>query len=344
MRTIARLGARVLVAGLAFASARANPSVTADQVFDVLGFDAGQRARVRAGEIVTRGFEERSDKQLAVAMAMIAHTPMERLIADLRSGGMLEHDRALLSYGEIHEPASAAQDLAGLHGPTEEIDAFFAAHAGSRFNLSIEEYGRLDALRRRFPGVACSKTPACADAVTEAYRGFLAERCAAYREHGLDGIAPYAREGGKASDPAAELRVAAEGLRLMTEGTGRLLQAFIDYPQGDASAFEHQYFWLEQSIQDRRTPILSHRLLHVEPGAAFLAERQFYVGHSYNALQVLAGLMPIEGSTLVFYLNRTSTDQVAGALSPLRHDAGRRLMAKEIRAHFEQLRGDPGAR
>ena len=40
----------------------------------------------------------------------------------------------------------------------------------------------------------------------------------------------------------------------------------------------------------------------------------------------------------VFYLNRTSTDQVAGLMKGTRHSMGRNIMAKEIRAHFEELR------
>ena len=40
--------------------------------------------------------------------------------------------------------------------------------------------------------------------------------------------------------------------------------------------------------------VLAHRVRHVEPAFAFLAERQYYVGHSYNSLQIVAGLFPIE--------------------------------------------------
>ncbi len=62
--------------------------------------------------------------------------------------------------------------------------------------------------------------------------------------------------------------------------------------------------------------------------------RQFYVGQSYNSLQILIGLFPAGDKTTMFYLNRTSTDQVAGFLSGTRRSIGRKLMEKAIREQF----------
>src|SRR5262249_10879977 len=147
-------------------------------------------------------------------------------------------------------------------------------------------------------------------------------RAAAYMERGLSGIAPYDRDGGKVADPAAELRGATSALTYLARVDPSLFEAFLNFPRGDAAGLESRFLWLKQRVQDRPAFILSHRVLAVRDGVAFAAERQFYVGRSYNSLQIVAGLVPCDGKTLVFYLNRTSTDQVAGFMSGTRHGIG----------------------
>ena len=170
----------------------------------------------------------------------------------------------------------------------------------------------------------------------------MKERIAAYQARGMAGIAPYAREGGKTAEPQQELLTATNALQVLSQKMPQVFQAFAKYPQGDPGQLEHRFYWLKQMIQDRPTFVLSHRCVHVDPPLAFLAERQFYVGQSYNSLQVVVGLFPLEGKTLVFYLNRTSTDQVAGFMQGTRHSMGRKIMAKEIRAHLGELRQKAG--
>ena len=57
---------------------------------------------------------------------------------------------------------------------------------------------------------------------------------------------------------------------------------------------------------------------------ALFAERQFYVGTSYNSLQTFIGLLPDGDRTVLVYTNRTFTDQVAGFRSNVRHSVARR--------------------
>ena len=80
------------------------------------------------------------------------------------------------------------------------------------------------------------------------------------------------------------------------------------------------------------------------PQGAIMVERQFYVGHSYNSLQTITGCIAVPGGSLVFHSNHTSTDQVAGFGSGLRHSIGRDQMRDETFAGFEQLRATVTAR
>ena len=111
--------------------------------------------------------------------------------------------------------------------------------------------------------------------------------------------------------------------------------AMLNYPKGDQSKIKSTFMWLKQTVQDRPTFVLSHRMVFQDETVVFRLERQFYVGQSYNSLQIVIGLFPSGDKTTMFYLNRTSTDQVAGFMSGTRHSVGRKMMEKEIRKQFD---------
>jgi hypothetical protein len=340
-RTVLVIGA-ILIATLASAGDPA-PVTPSDKIFQSLGFTAEEREELRRGEIVSHAVKELSDKELAITMAVMVPAPVEDLLKYARSGKELEINRDILSYGVLGAGAAGDADATALQGagftPSEmgEVRALFEAEPGSKFNLSQAEAQRFADLRKRFPARDCEKHPQCVDDVVLNLRSILRDRLTAYRAHGLSGIQPYARGEGRESNPAEELRNATNAARFLAREYPQIFDAFLRYPSGDQSGIESRFMWLKQRIQDRPTFILAHRVLCVRDGVAFAAERQFYVGQSYNSLQILYGLVPAEGKTLVVYLNRTSTDQVAGFLSGTRHSMGRKIMEKEVRKHFEAV-------
>lgn len=334
-----RIARTVLVAGLLAAAAPVpaqQPNLTAEEVFARLGFTAAEQEKLRAGDIVAHAFEELSDKELAITMAVLVPASLSDLLDLARSGDGLGINRDVLAFqtitGDDSFRAIGFDDAEG-----SEIRKLLQARPESDFNLSADEVERFKALRERFPGDGCDRDSACRSAVNDEYRSVLQGRFHAYQERGLAGIAPYAREGGKTADPAAELRGAAEALQLVAAKFPGAFEAFSRYPAGDQSLLENHFLWIKQKVQDRPTFILAHRALLVRDGIALAVERQFFVGQSYNSLQVGYGLIPQGDRTLVFYLNRTSTDQVAGFMQGTRHSMGRKIMEKEVRKHFRDV-------
>jgi len=55
---------------------------------------------------------------------------------------------------------------------------------------------------------------------------------------------------------------------------------------------------------------------------------------------VAAGGLPYKDGTLVFYSTRSSTDQVAGMGSSLKHSIGREQMKKEMIKRLQRLNKD----
>ncbi len=66
--------------------------------------------------------------------------------------------------------------------------------------------------------------------------------------------------------------------------------------------------------------------------------QEFYVGHSYNSLQIIIGAYHLEQGTLIFYGNRTSTDKVACIAGSLKRNIGREVMRKTVIEHYESIR------
>ena len=101
---------------------------------------------------------------------------------------------------------------------------------------------------------------------------------------------------------------------------------------------EHRFFWYKQTVENRPTFILADRASLRTADAAVLTEEQFYVGHSYNSNFIIGGALTVQGGTLVFYMNRTFTDQVAGWGSGLKHSIGRSQMLSAVAANLQRIR------
>ncbi len=296
----------VAAAGLVWAChipscAAGTPSV--DEMLGYLHVDKTERGNLLKGKILSTDLTEGSKKELAIGLVMFVPAPMEKLVEFVRSGKWFTSDRDIIAVGELKEPVT--------------VDSF-QGNAASQSNLSTTE---AQALRSG-----------------ESFRQLLLRRYEAYRQRGVAGIEPYDRGGGKVARPGDELQGALQESTVLAKYFPELLRALQTYPREQPEDASHRYFWTNQKVEGRPTFILTHRMSIVRPEGAFMAERQFYVGHSYNSLFLLAGCLPVEGGSVVFYSNHTSTDQVAGFGSGMRHSIGRGQMRDEITKSFQQIR------
>lgn len=90
--------------------------------------------------------------------------------------------------------------------------------------------------------------------------------------------------------------------------------------------------------QGRRAFVLAHWMVDINENYALIAERQYYVTHTYDTLQNMIACLPYRGGTLVGLLNQTFTGKVAGFARGIRHDVGRSRIQETIRPLFELLR------
>jgi hypothetical protein len=107
------------------------------------------------------------------------------------------------------------------------------------------------------------------------------------------------------------------------------------YPWPDV---EQRFYWFKQTVENRPTFVLAHRAERHVANAALLTAEQFYVGHSYNSNFIAGGCLEVQGGALVFYVNRTVTDQVAGFGSGMKHSIGRGQMLDSVTARLKRIR------
>ncbi len=298
------------------------------EVVTALGFDDADLGKVWSGEIVARSIDERSDRELAIAVIMRLRESHRDFYERVRGGQFFEIDSTVLRAEEIPPTSTGPTAFSTLRLDPEEVRKLGTVAPGSEFNLSGPE---IDALR--------SAAGAGDEAVLNTYRRVLAERLRAYQATGIDGVAPYARRGAAKAAPARDLRLAISSIAGLDDRCPSFYRSFANFPAGSDPGVSHHFFWAVQRIQARPTVILSHWALQLHEEFAVAGERQFYVGQGYDALQIVVGAFSIgHGESLVFYVNRTSTGQVAGFGSSVAHPLGRKMMLREVTALFHEIR------
>ena len=327
-----------LLAVLLFLPAPAWPADApsdAGQALDVRRLSAEQRRRLLAGETLDYQVAESSPSELGAGVAMYLRAPLVQVAEVLTAPQLVLQDPSISASGS---PASGAPPAAlpyklGASEVAEAENAFEAA-PGDRLNLSTTE---IEAFRAAQPNGRSGDRAAMAEAGAGQWRTLLLQRWQAFQSRGLEGIAPYARRSG-ISDPAALLRAAAGDARIVAHVMPRLADALLRFPaEQSATAISH-FYWVKRQVQGRATPILVHHLAEVTPQLAVYVERHVYVGHSYNASQILSGALPFEDGVLVFSSNRVSTDQVTGFGGDMKRAIGRRQLRGEIVKRFDRIR------
>ncbi|MGH7299341.1 MAG: hypothetical protein ACREJE_02890 [Candidatus Rokuibacteriota bacterium] len=337
---LARLSRAAALAGLLFLADLAwvadAPAADQGQSLDVLHLSAEQRVLLLAGDTIAYPVAETGETELGAGVAMYLPVPLGRAAEAITSSGIVLQDPSISASGPL-APGAPPSALAGYQlaasEAAEALDALEAA-PGSRFNLAPPEIEAFHAAKAARRG---ADRAAMVEAGAGQWRALLFHRWQAFLARGLDGIAPYARRRGT-SDPAALLRVAAGDARVVAHLMPRLQEALLRFPAEQSPTATSQFYWVKREVQGQPTPILIHHLVDVSPGMAVYVERHFYVGHSYNASQILSGAVPYEDGVVIFSSNRVSTDQVAGLGGEMKRMIGRRQLRGEIVKRFDRIR------
>lgn len=334
------LGVALLMAGGLTLAMAADKLVLPDaaKAMELFEFTAAEKATITSGQTVVRQSPEEAN-ELVVVLARVIPRPTDQLVEAVRSGKLMRAGQDVLAVGEIDTKKPLAESFkSAVYGADEskELDGLLASKAGSDFNLSDDEFKRFETLRGQFSSGGCKGDAKCTAAATAEYQSILTARMQAYMDGGLTAVAPYSRGKGKLSTPGTDLKTALDQAKVFAGLFPSVFQSVQAYPAASPDSEDH-YYWIRMKIQDRPTFILSHRRIFAGTGGAISVERQFYVGQSYNDLQILAGAVPDGAGSLMFYANRTFTDQVAGMGQSVKHGVGRKFMVDAIQENLDSL-------
>jgi hypothetical protein len=300
----------------------------AQTLIQQLGIQQQDVTNLNQGQIVFFNVAETNEKELAAGAAIYLPVAPSRVIKFIKNKGLASIDAAVTARGTI--PPQATLDAFkgfGFSAGSDEAANFLAATPGSQFNLSTQEFQAIKTTSSAQP-----------DAASQAFRKILLQRWQAYRKNGLKGIAAYDRGNGTEANPGGELRTATLDSKVLVRYFPELYQAWLNYPAAMPAGAEEAFFWRIRQVENRPTAILLHRVMLSAGAGEIILARQFYAGHSYNSNQLTIACLPYRDGSLIFYANRTFTDQVAGFGSSLKHSIGGEQARNEMAKLLKNLR------
>lgn len=310
-------------------SADGQQPLSAQELIARAALNEAQMAALERGEIVSVNVAglEREQAQLAASLLLWVDAPLDRVRA------ALSNDTTLL-----HDPGTQFQEIRGLDDPfllvtyesneRREAERLLSVQPGGRFNLSAEEI-------RLINDASARQTDVLAGA-GELYRGVLEARYRAYRERGLAGVSPYARRA-TISSPATQFTTALESFELLEEFYPDFHKAFRDFPAFSPDNIQHRFFVRKEQVQRRPVFVLVHWMQRETDDYLLFAQRQYYVGHTYNMAQTIVGGLPYRDGTLIAVLNQAFTEQVVGFFRNAGRGLGRRRIEQTMAPLFARI-------
>lgn len=324
--TAALLLAVFTVSGLPRTALAELPSVS--DLLTAGGFSAADIEKIKAGDIIRGTLPASNDRELVATLAFLVDETPSQLIEHSLDGLLMDVDKTIISWKYV-TGTPTLDSFASLEltpNGEERAKRYGGASADTDLNLSPQEISRFHAL-------GSSATPG---AVTPLIRSSLLARLTAYQQHGLSGIAPYAR-GSKSRSAGDDLRSATNAAKILAKWLPSAYKMFLDYPAAQVPGSKERFFWSQINAHDVPTFLLTHSAAVPDGDAWVVIQRQFYVSEGYNCEQALAAFIPFDEGTAVFYVNRTSTDQVTGFGGSAKRSIGGKILASQLETIFQRI-------
>ena len=329
---------------LGLSVALAQPPISAQELIETTELKQSLK-QLEEGEIVllTRPQLE-NDSELHVAMSLLVPAPLKATVEKMQQLASGSDTPGILTVQEIKGTPTPAQLATAFSGvafePAEAKEVQYMLEDGenSEYNLSKDEItmvkNKLGATASNVDGQV-----ALLNAMSDAMREILKNRYLAYTQRGLDGVSAYRLSDTEQVNPSEELIWATESMAVVKNRFPDYYQCLRYYPQQCAPNLIHQFFWMKQSDGKRPMFVLKHWVLDVQEDYALITERQFYLSHTLNSMQVVIGCLPYGDGTLVVLLNQAFTEMVNPAIGKkIAKAVGYKQVEKNIRPIFDALR------
>ena len=324
--------------------ADAQAPITAEAFLDKSGLRIDTQALL-AGEIISAGRAQvKLNTIIDVAMLVFIPAPLPAAVTALQRQSAGADHPSVLAMEEISGQPNTADESSAFGkvgfdaADKAEVDRLLKIGPGDGYNLSYDEIALFrDAAAKLRAGEGTQRSAAAA--MGDAMRQVLADRCREYRSQGLKALAPYQRSRSLQVSPADELIAATESMAILKQYFPQFYRCLRYFPEKNSARIVHQFLWVKQRQDQRTVFVLKHWLSDIDPDYALIVERQYYLTHTLNSLQVGILCLPYRSGTLVGLLNQAFTEKVDVKVGKtIAQRIGQQQVEKQIRPMFENLR------
>ena len=309
----------VLLLGMCSIAAQAPADeLTADMLLDLLKVSSSEREAMVRGEIVVldSGDELTDDltkSDLFSGLAVHSNRPFDT-VADRLSDATSAAMKGLVVEIPDEGPFPVVEFQVA---DRKEIGRILDFSSGNEVNLGQTEVELL-----RAAGIPKALDEAGVARFNEVYRKILEGRHESYRRKGLAGIEPYTRGKKKTQSPGEHLRVVTDGFHVwMKPHLGDFYDDLMAYPKSNDHPQQHVV--IRKEAAERPAYALAHRIATTTDRYTVVVHREYFVSHTYDALQIAIVCLPYHDGTLIVLATDAFTDKVAGFGSSLAHPIGR---------------------
>jgi hypothetical protein len=290
-------------------------------------------------QTVSKNLTDANENELGVLIAFTIKHDLKSLYQKTLSGDFLQLNKDLIETVELTQYEKAIPDDLDLfdNNDISELKKLLKMNTISEnhYNFSEEELRSLENLQTELNNSSDNNN--IEQQLTQFYKNTLNQRYIKYRTSGIKNIAPYVHKK-KIISPGNELDEAAKKDRIVIPNRIFFLDAYHHYPEHDNENIKHQFYLMKLNVEGRPDFILSHRMFLEDNNVILMAEREYYVGHTYSSQHKLIGAIPYDGHSLVFYINRTFTDRITGFGNGLKRNIGSGMMRDEIIEQFNTIK------
>jgi len=289
-------------------------------------FSSKHTQEVLAGKISTTDIVPVSDNELAQGVACLVKKGTPKDLDSVHLGTWLAPEQHIILSALISDNASIS-DFKTVHFNTEhqhELQRFINAEGGYELNLSLQETRKFNQLN------AIKNKQRLNNDTEQLIQGLLLERYNQYRKLEVTGIAPYARNDAKETQPGKQLITSLEESLRLKKLYPKLYRLLKQYPHSVDLPVTESFFWYLVNLGDRPAVGLSHRIHSDLDIAILIIERGYYISHTIDSVQVLVGLIPVQEGMLLIYINRTWTEEVSGLFSLIKRKVAHNIMISEM--------------
>jgi len=288
---------------------------------------------IDSGKIVitAREDQEKTDSAIALSMVLYVKAPFKEVLKSIKKGeGRLSsYPNAKRVYiKDITDAQKYFNTIGCVKDEKKEVEKLFEYDGDNSFNLSKDEIKKLNLLKK--------STKNRVELASKFYQDILKERFDSYLKHGINGISAYEHCDSDATVKDG-FKKSSLGMRVFRNDFPNMYKYYMNYPKDKKKDIKERFFIIKDKIDGRVAFILKHQMIKTKNNLVLIAERQFYISNSLDAIQTQILCTPYKNGTLVALSSQSYTDKVAGFGRSIAVKVGRHMMEKQIRPMFDAL-------